>query len=89
MDTMIEQSIIYGFITIFSLGLFVVSFLSYRKTQNKKLLFVTGVFLLFLIKSVLLSSSLFLSQLQSVTTQPFLAIFDLFMLLLLFIATLK
>ena len=89
MNAMIENSIIYGFITIFSFGLFIVSILSYRKTHNQKLLFVTGVFLLFFIKSIMLSSSLFFSQISSLLDQPILAIFDLLMLALLFIATLK
>ena len=84
-----ESIIIYGFITIFSIGLFSISILSYYKSKNKKLLFVSTVFLLFFIKGVILSFSLFFSDLNNIITIPILALFDLLVLFLLFIATLK
>ena len=84
-----ESIIIYGFITVFSIGLFSVSILSYYKSKNKKLLFVSIVFLLFFIKGVVLSLSLFISDLNLIITIPILAVFDLIFLFLLFIATLK
>ena len=86
---LMESIIIYGFITIFSIGLFCVSVLSYYKSKNKKLLFVSIVFLLFFIKGVVLSLSLFISDLNVMITIPILAVFDLLVLFLLFIATLK
>lgn len=84
-----ESIIIYGFITIFSIGLFFISIFSYNKSKNKKLLFVSIVFLLFFIKGVILSLSLFISDLNLIITIPIIAIFDLIVLFLLFIATLK
>lgn len=84
-----ESIIIYGFITIFSIGLFFISLFSYYKSKNKKLLFVSIVFLLFFIKGVILSLSLFISDLNLIITIPIIAIFDLIVLFLLFIATLK
>ena len=86
---LMESIIIYGFITIFSIGLFSISILSYYKSKNKKLLFVSTVFLLFFIKGVILSFSLFFSDLNNIITIPILALFDLLVLFLLFIATLK
>jgi len=86
---LMESIIIYGFITIFSIGLFCVSILSYLKSKNKKLLFVSTVFLLFIFKGIILSLSLFLSDLNLFITIPILAVFDLIVLFLLFIATLK
>jgi hypothetical protein len=86
---LMESIIIYGFITVFSIGLFSVSILSYYKSKNKKLLFVSTVFLLFFIKGVVLSLSLFFSDLNNIITIPILAFFDLIVLFLLFIATLK
>jgi len=59
---LMESIIIYAFITIFSIGLFCVSLLSFNKSKNKKLLFVSIVFFLFFIKGVILSLSLFLPE---------------------------
>ena len=84
-----ESIIIYGFITIFSIGLFCVSILSYLKSKNKKLLFISTVFLLFILKGIILSLSLFLSDLNLFINIPILSVFDLIVLFLLFIATLK
>jgi hypothetical protein len=86
---MMESIIIYAFITIFSFGLFSVSILSYKKSKNRKLIFVSTVFLLFFIKGIILSLSLFLPDLNIYITIPILAVFDLLVLFLLFIATLK
>lgn len=86
---MIENSIIYGFLTIFSFGMFIVSILSYKRSKNTKILFVTVVFFVFLLKGILLSLSIFIIELSDLITIPFLGLFDLLMILLLFMATLK
>jgi hypothetical protein len=86
---MIETSLIYGFITIFSLGMFLLSILSYKRSNNFKILFVAIVFFLFFIKGILLSLSLFITEINDIISIPFLGIFDLFIIVLLFIATLK
>ncbi len=85
----IESAIIYGFLTIFSLGLLIISILSYWKSKNKKILFVSIVFLLFLLKGMILSISIFLADLQEFLSIAFFAVFDLLILFLLFIAVLK
>jgi len=85
----IEAIIIYAFITIFSLGLLVVSFTSYRRSSNLKLVFVTLVFLVFLIKGLLLSIGLFSEELADVTASVYMGLFDLIILILLFIATIR
>ena len=85
----IESIIIDACITIFALGLMIVSLLSYRKYKNTKLLFVTLVFFIFLVKGVLLSFSLFDMQLLGIPSNPYIGLFDLVILVLLFIATLK
>jgi len=86
---MIETSLIYGFMTVFSFGMFIVSLLSYRRSKNFKILFVTMVFFVFFLKGILLSLSLFFVEINDIITIPFLGIFDLLMIVLLFIATLK
>jgi hypothetical protein len=84
-----ESIAINACITIFSFGLFTVSILSYHKYKNTKLLFVSLVFLFFLIKGVVLSLGLFIEQLAGFLSNPYIGIFDLAILILLFIATLK
>jgi len=85
----IESIVIFAFITVFSLGLLIVSLLSYRKYKNTKLLFVSAVFLVFLIKGVLFSLGLFYSQIADILSSSYAGLFDLIILVLLFIATLK
>jgi len=85
----IYDIIISAFITIFSVGLLAVSLASYKKYKNVKLLFVSLVFLVLLIKGILLSLSLFTEELVVFTSIPYAGMFDLIILILLFIATLK
>ena len=51
----IQDIIINSFITMFSLGLLIVSLASYKKYKNTKLLFITAVFILFSIKAIIIS----------------------------------
>lgn len=89
LDETIVNSIIYGFLTVFSFGLWVISILTYQKSKNKKILFVNIVFLLFFLKGLLLSLSIFFNGFLDFLTIPILAVFDLLILVLLFIAVLK
>ena len=84
----IVNIIIVGFATIFSLGLFIISLNSYRKSKNKKILFVNLVLLLFFIKNLLLSFNLFTTQIQNNITLLVLELLDLLILVFLFIAVL-
>jgi len=85
----IVSIIIDACITIFALGLFIVSLLSYKKYKNTKLIFVSLIFLVFLIKGISFSLSLFYEQFVSILDNPYIGLFDLVVLVLLFIATLK
>jgi hypothetical protein len=76
-------------ITIFALGMFIVSLLSYREYGNKKLLFVSGAFFIFFIKGVLGSLGLFSSDFAMFNSDVPLKLFDLLVLISLFGATLK
>jgi len=82
---------ISAFITIFSCGLFLVSLLSYRRHRSNKLLLISIVFLLFLIKGLILSIGLFYEQeiFAILSSLIFIGVFDFFVLLLLFLATLR
>ena len=81
--------IISAFITIFSIGLLAVSLASYKKYKNLKLLFVSLVFVVFFIKGLILSIGLFYSDFENILTTTYSGIFDLCVLVLLFVATLK
>lgn len=88
----IEGIIISAGITIFSLGLLIVSLLSYKSSKNLKLLFISLVFIVLLIKGILLSLSMFFTELASVKavlSSTYGGLFDLVILILLFMATLK
>jgi hypothetical protein len=89
MDTIPLMNIsIVGITTVFSLGLFIISLNSYRKAQKKKILFVSLVLLLFFIKNLLLSVLLFTAQIENTITILALELFDLLILVFLFIAVL-
>ena len=86
---LILNVVIGASITIFSLGLLLISLLSYRRYKNIKLFFVSLVFIIFLIKGILLTLNLFYENLIGLNYDPYLGVLDLIMLLLLFMATLK
>ena len=88
MDEIVLISI-SAIITIFSLGLLLVSLASYRKYHNTKLLFVTLVFLVFLLQGILLSLNIFFEFLTNDLLVVGMSVVDTVVLVLLFLATLK
>ncbi len=58
-------NILLASMTVLSLFLTVVSILAYRRSKNKKLLYVSGAFLLFLGKGLWLSYNSFIVSLSS------------------------
>ena len=83
----IEGIVLNACITIFSLGMLIVSLLSFKKYKNVKLIFVSLAFLVFLIKGLIQSFGLFYGEI--ITSSTYFGLFDLVILILLFIATLK
>lgn len=89
MDTIVVLTFIFvGFITIFSLGLLIISGNSYRKSRNKKIFFVSLVLLFFFVKTLFLSLMLFTAQIENSGVLLALELFDLLILLFLYIAVL-
>ena len=76
-------------ITILSLGLFLLSLASYRKYKNLRLIFTTVAFFVFFMKGIVLSLGLFYEEMAVVNVSIYLGLFDVAILALLFIATLK
>ncbi len=85
----VQSIVISSFITIFSLGLLIVSLASYKKYKNVKLAFISLVFVVFLIKGIILSYELFFGEIEFFNTVINREVFDLVILILLFVATLK
>ncbi|MCU0851332.1 MAG: hypothetical protein MUC80_08725 [Candidatus Thermoplasmatota archaeon] len=79
---------IVGITTVFSLGLLMISLISYHKSKNKKIFFVSLLLLLFSLKNLLLSFFLFTEQIPNNFTILALEFFDLLILVFLFIAVL-
>jgi hypothetical protein len=87
-----ENIIIPACITVFAFGLLIVSLFSYQKSKNTKLLFVSMVFLILFIRGILLSMvnlQLFSDDVAAILSNPYSGLFDLLILIFLFVATLK
>ena len=86
----ILQIILSASVTTLASGLLIISLLSFRKFRNNKLLLISLVFVLFLIRGVLMSIGVFWEEFFALYITTFhLGILDVLMLLVLFIATLK
>lgn len=85
----IELIVLNAFITIFALGMLIISLLSYLKYKNWQLLFVSSAFFVFFIKGILQSLSLFYEGVGVITSSIYVVLSDLIILILLFMATLK
>jgi len=85
----VESVLLSAGITIFSLGLLIVSLISYRKHRNMRLLFISIILLTLLIKGMLFTVHVFLVEIPALETSVFNGVFDFIILLLLFIATVK
>lgn len=86
---MLGDLIISGIIIVFSLGLTVISILSYKKYRNPKLLFVSIVFILFFIKGIISVLSIFTEIVPKYDMFTYSGFIDLAVLILLYLATLK
>ena len=78
--------LLYATITILSMILFVVTLLSYVKTRNRKLFFVSLIFLFLLIRGGILSVGLFYTQLGTLLSNGYIWVIDLLVLILLYVA---
>ena len=85
----IQSIFINASITVLSLGIVILSLVSYRKSKNVKLIFVTTAFLLFLMKGILLSLGLFHDIVGNISSNSYFGLIDVIILLLLFVSTLK
>jgi hypothetical protein len=85
----VEGVILYSCITIISLVLFLVSFLSYRKYRKTKVLLISMMLLVFFARGVLLSLGLFYPQVEAFTSSVYIWAFDIVILVALYVTSLK
>jgi len=85
----IQDIIINSFVTMFSIGLLIISLASYKIYKNTKLLFIAVVFIFFSIKAIIISLGLFYEELYPIISSSYFRLFDLIILVILFIAVLK
>jgi hypothetical protein len=86
MENLLE--VLVAFVLILSVFLLGVSLHSYRVTGNRKMIFVMGVFVLFTVKAILMTLSLFTDWLD-LELDPALVLIDLFILITLYIMIIK
>ena len=82
----IEIILLFAGITILSIILLTVTLFSYTKTKNRKLIFVSLIFFFLFIRGSLLSFGLFNDQILNLTSSEYIWIFDLIVLVLLYLA---
>jgi hypothetical protein len=85
----LEQLLITPFLIVFSLGLLITSLMSYQRSKNTKLIFVSVVFFLFLLKGILMGIDVMYPGIPLLSSLFSFAVVDVIILVLLFIATLK
>lgn len=87
--TSLLSTILIGCLVGLSLILLLVSLVSYRRTGNSRLLLVSGAFLVFMVKGVLMLAFLFLQSLSESTELLVLVLMDLVIILFLYFAIAK
>jgi len=85
----IEGVILFASITIFSLVLLIISLLSYWKYGKLRRLFISIILFMFFTRSVLLSLGLFYPQVETFTSSIYIWVFDLAILAVLYVTSLK
>ena len=80
----VEKVLLFSIITILSLVLLGITFLSYRRYKNKKLLYVCMVFLFLFLRGILLSLSLFMTSLEVFLANGYFWVVDVVVLVLLY-----
>lgn len=84
------ENIVIAWITVFAFAMLVISLRAFRRSKHRKILFVSGAFGIFFIKGIILTLGLFYEDKISSSSLWLLAsLFDLGVLILLFVATLK
>lgn len=84
----IAFNIVLGIMTVLAFSLFIISILSYRRSENKKMLFLGGAFISFFVKGLWMTYLLFTEPLEQYLWLPVL-ILDTAILIIFYCSTLK
>jgi hypothetical protein len=82
------QDVLVPFITVFALALFVIGMMSYRRTGHPKIAAVSGAFLIFFVKGVIMSAGLYTGYMALDVSDSFVLAFDVLLVMDLVILTL-
>jgi len=85
----ILELLIISMIIVISFSLFILSILSYRRSKSIKMLLISIVFFVFFIKVIIYNISLYFTDINIFESITNMWIFDLVVLLLLYIASMK
>ena len=85
----ILELFIVSFIIVVSFSLLILSVLAYVKNKNIKMLLISFVFLIFFAKVVIYNLSLYITDIDIFKSNTNMWIFDLFILLILYVASMK
>lgn len=83
------EYMIYPIVTVLSITLLILAGLAYQKNKNLKMLVLGGVFTLFLIKGLIISTNLFFDFLSLYSLFVIGGFLDAFALFILYMMTLK
>jgi hypothetical protein len=87
------QDVLLAWIVIFAAALLLIAVISYRRTENKKILYIACGFALFLGKGIIMSAALYTGHMDVsssfVIFMDILIVIDLIILLLLYFAMFK
>ncbi len=89
MDWQLFEDMLVPWVTIFSLVLLLIAGISYNRTRNNRLLFVTIAFALFFAKGVLLTIGLYAPQVFEAREDPAIILVDIMLLLAMYFGVLR
>ena len=89
MDLGFLKDIFIAWMTVFSVTLFIISFISYVRTRSGRIVLVSLAFLMFSVKGVALSIGLYRPDMLHVTADLPSLLFDVLILLILYFATVR
>ena len=87
------QDMLLAWVAIFAFALLIIAVISYKRTKNKKILYIAAGFALFFVKGVLMSAALYTGHMDVsssfVIFLDILIVIDLLILVLLYFAMFK
>ncbi|MEW5760940.1 MAG: hypothetical protein AB1779_09260 [Candidatus Thermoplasmatota archaeon] len=83
------EDVLIGSITIFAATLLIISYISYKRTANRKLLYVSLAFFVFFIKGLILSFSLYYPKILRIEADLYTILPDILILAFLYLSIMR